>query len=133
MSYDDEFFETIDESLDEQWWLREQEEPQSGVELYEDHILLKPESYENVIDEHIDYANDEKQIQQSIIRLEELRLELSDLRRRKIRVFNILTEHIEKGLVSDYLQIKGRVDNSCNFIKKIYYLHNLFVKNCFMV
>jgi len=133
MSYDDEFIETLDESLDEQWWLREQEESQLGVESYEDHKLLEPESYENVIDEHIDYANDEKQIQLSIIRLEELRLELSDLRRRKIRVFNILTEHIEKGLVSDYLQIKGRVDNSCNFIKKIYHLHNLFVKNCFMV
>ncbi|CAH1731581.1 unnamed protein product [Aphis gossypii] len=107
MSFDDEFIETLDESLDEQWWLREQEEPQLGVELYEDHIILEPESYENVIDEHIDYANDEKQIQLSIIRLDELRLEISDLRRRKIRVFNILTEHIEKGLCESDVPIKN--------------------------
>jgi len=102
MAYNDEFDETFNELLGEQWWKTAQEGLQLGVELDEERILTEPASYENVFDEHIDYANDEKQIQLAIKRLDDLRLELSDLRRRKTRVFNILTEHIEKGLVSDY-------------------------------
>ncbi|XP_026819345.1 uncharacterized protein LOC113558015 [Rhopalosiphum maidis] len=107
MSYNDEFDETFNELLGEQWWKTAQEGLQLGVELDEDRILTEPVSYENVFDEHIDYANDEKQIQLAIKRLDDLRLELSDLRRRKTRVFNILTEHIEKGLCESDIPIRN--------------------------
>ncbi|XP_025198330.1 autophagy-related protein 17-like, partial [Melanaphis sacchari] len=107
MSYDDEFNEAVDESLDEQWWIREPRELQLEEELVEDRILFEPELNENVIEEHIDYAYDEKQIQLAIKRLDELRLELSDLRRRKTTVLNILTEHIEKGLCESDVPIRN--------------------------
>jgi len=96
----DEFSENIYEPLDEQWWEREQEELQLRFESDKHRIPPESESYETVTDEQIDYANDEKQIKLAIEHLENLRLELQDLRQRKTRVFNILTEHIEKGLVS---------------------------------
>jgi len=98
----DEFSEIDYEPLDEEWWEIEQDELQPGVESDEHRTPPEPESYETVTDEHIDYANDEKQIKLAIEHLENLRLELQDLRHRKTRVFNILTELIEKGLVSFY-------------------------------
>ena len=102
MFSDNEFSEIGVESLDEQWMEREEEELQLGVELDEHRIPIELESCETVTDKQIDYAYDEKQIKQTIERIENLRLELSDLRRRKTRMFRILTEHIGKGLVSDY-------------------------------
>jgi len=100
--FSDEFSEIGYEPLDEQWWERELEELQLGIESDKHRIPPESESFETVTDEQIDYANDEKQIKLAIEHLENLRLELQDLRHRKTRVFNILTEHIEKGLVSFY-------------------------------
>jgi len=100
MSSVNEFSEIEDEPLDEQWWEREQEELQLGLESDEHQIPLDLESYETTIDEQIDYANDEKQIKLAIERLENLRIELQDLKHRKNRVFITLTEQIDKGLVS---------------------------------
>lgn len=100
MSSGNEFSEIDVEPLDEQWWETKQEELSLGLESDEHQIHLKLESYETVINEQIDYANDEKQIKLAIERLENLRIELQNLKHRKTRVFNILSEHIEKGLVS---------------------------------
>lgn len=100
MSSGNEFSEIDVEPLDEQWWETKQEELPLGLESDEHRIHLELESYETVIDEQIDYANDEKQIKLAIERLENLRIELQNLKHRKTRVFNILSEQIEKGLVS---------------------------------
>lgn len=132
MSSDNEFSEIGDEPLDEHWFEREQEELQLVVESDEPRVPPESESYETIAEEQIDYANDEKQIKLAIERLKNLRLELQDLRHRKTRVFNILTEHIEKGLVSFYQVWVCRVTVIVHFIKKTQHVYNLFIKNCFM-
>ncbi|XP_060856457.1 uncharacterized protein LOC132934195 [Metopolophium dirhodum] len=106
MSSVNEFNEIDDEPLDEQWWEREQEEVQLGLESDEHQIPPDLESYETTIDEQIDYANDEKQIKLAIERLENLRIELQDLKHRKTRVFITLTEQIDKGLCESDVPIR---------------------------
>ncbi|KAL5238681.1 hypothetical protein ACI65C_006091 [Semiaphis heraclei] len=115
--FSDEFSEIGYEPLDEQWWEREQEELQLGIESDKHRIPPESESYETVTDEQIDYANDEKQIKLAIEHLENLRLELQYLRHRKTRVFNILTEHIEKGLCESDVPIRNGTKEE---VKKYY-------------
>eukprot|EP00102_Acyrthosiphon_pisum_P006659 XP_003240141.1 PREDICTED: uncharacterized protein LOC100574663 isoform X2 [Acyrthosiphon pisum] len=98
--------EPLDEPLDERWGEREQEELQLGLESDEHQIPPDLESYETAIDEEIDYAKDEKQIQLAIERVENLRFELQDLKNRKTRVFNTLAEHIERGLCESDVPIR---------------------------
>jgi len=99
MSSVNDFSEIDDELLDEQWWEKEQEELQLVLESDEHRISPDLESYETAIIE-INYANDEKQIKLAIEFLENLRIELQDLKLRKTRVFNTLAEQIKKKLVS---------------------------------
>ncbi|CAI6358420.1 unnamed protein product [Macrosiphum euphorbiae] len=102
-SYND--FSEIDyELLDEQWWEKEQEELQLALESDEYRISPDLESYETIIES--DYANDEEHIKLAIERLENLRIELQNLKHRKTRVFNTLTEQIEKKLCESDVPIR---------------------------